>query len=343
MLKKQHILLGLLFLGMSVKPMEKSDSNNMALALGVSGVVSTGIGLIWYRSYSSYKTQKRLCEDKWPYGSEINIYNGIDESGVDEEAENYNETRIHKKEKSNLPYFGISYTNVKKYTAEVLRNEVLRNIDKFVKLEHIPSFWDTFKGRSGYNQLNDEKIKGVIEKYNESRYKLMGSKKFNQDLICGWLEVHKGAKTLYLARCLNNKSKEESGLSQKYRFFEAWLGNTQDNSYEQLFESEEDSVQILSKEIKDKNSFIVSAAFSHLPGEYDNITTKSGSSKLKYKDLDGQKIVENVREMINDHIIHEIIPDPSLAFNRINIEEGTMSAITVVTFNNTVGTAKYLD
>ena len=409
MLKKQHLLLVLLFLGIFIKPMEKSDSNNMALALGVGGVVATGIGLIGYRIYSSCKMKRQLCEDKGPHGngidiysgadesgadesgvdesgvdeeaencniirthyekeiarlpffctsdtneeehttgvlqgidasvksvhiptlynipkSKINIYSEVDESGVDEEAENYNKIKTHyEKVKSNLPYFGISDTNGKKYTVGVLRG-----IDESVKSEHIPTLLDIFKGRSGYNQLNDGKIKEVIERDNGSKYRSMGSKEFDNNLICGWLETRKGIKTIHLARCLNNIRKKESELFTKCRFLEAWIGNANDNSYEQLFESEKDGVQTLSREIKNKYSFIVCALFS---SEYYNIITKSGCRK-RHKKLYGQKIVSTVREMINNHTIQEIIPYPSLAFNGIKIEEDISSTITVVTFNN---------
>ena len=261
MLKKQHILLGVLFLGISIKPMEKSV---LTKSLSVGAAVVVGIGLTGYRAIHSCRIRKQLCEDKGPYGSEIHIYPGVIEEEENEEEEEviFKSIETYEKKKSNLPFFGIADTS-----GEESAISLLPDIDKGVKSEHIPTLWDIFKGRSGYNQLNHVKIKEVIERYNRSRYRSMGSKKFDQDLICGWLEVRKGIKTIHLVRCLNNKSKEESGLSQKYRLFEAWLGNTKDSSYEQLLEFEKEDVQILSKEIKNKNSFIVCALFSHLPGE----------------------------------------------------------------------------
>ncbi len=294
------------------------------MALGVGVVAAIGIG--GYRFLYSCGIRKQLCKDEGPCGSEINIFSGVSK---EEDTETYNGIRRHDKVKSNIPYFGISDTNGKKYTVGVLRG-----IDEFVKSAHIPTFWDIFKGRSGYNQLNHGKIKEIIKICNESRYKSMGSKQFEHDLICGWLEANKGVKTLHLARFLSNISKKESELFSRYRFLEAWIGNAKDNSYEQLFESEKDGVQIISKKIKNKNSFIVCVLFSYLSSEYDNVTTKSGRRKLGYKDFYGQKIVSAVRAMINNHTIQEIIPYPSLAFNGISIEKGTRSAITVVTFNN---------
>ncbi len=308
MLKKQHILLGALLLGMSIKPMEKSDSHNMALGVG-GGVVATGIGLIGCRLYSSYKTQKQLFEDKGPYGSEIDIYS----------------RETHDKTKSNLPFFGIADTSREESTMS------LSGIDQDVKSKHIPSLWDIFKGRSEYYQLNSRKIKRSIEFHNPFVNNSSPEKKIKHDLICGWLEGHKGVKTLHLVRCLSRKSKNKSGLHKKYRFFEAWLGNTKDNSCEQLLEFEEDGVKILAKEIKNKNSFIVFALFTSL-----FIWPEVDSMNDHYKTLYGKKIIGNVRKMIDNHTIQDIILyHPHCAFFGINIKEGTKSAITVIQcYNN---------
>ncbi len=110
MLKKQHILLGFLFLGMSVKPMEKSDSTNIALGVGV--VAAIGIG--GFRFLHSCGIRKQLCKDEGPYGSEINIYSGVDKE--EEDTEIYNVIRKYDKKKSNIPYFGISDKSREKYT-----------------------------------------------------------------------------------------------------------------------------------------------------------------------------------------------------------------------------------
>lgn len=50
MLKKQHILLGILFLGIFIKPMEKSYSKNMALG-GVVSVAAVVVGIGGYHFF----------------------------------------------------------------------------------------------------------------------------------------------------------------------------------------------------------------------------------------------------------------------------------------------------
>ncbi len=57
--KKQHLLLGFLFLGMSIKPIYAGNFGNTAIAVTILVVVIPYAGKKIYESYESYSTNKK--------------------------------------------------------------------------------------------------------------------------------------------------------------------------------------------------------------------------------------------------------------------------------------------
>jgi len=332
-LKKQHVLLGALFLGISIKPMERKEVAFLSASTFLLGAgIMKGVGYV----NNACEMQKRLYNDEGPYENRPIIYTGFTkitekediEAGTSSTSFYIDDTdyrvRVFNKIKSNLPFFGIVGLS------EESGSCLISKINEEVRKKHAPSLFDIlFKGRRWYDPLDDKQIKTIIEKY--KKLSLQTRANFNREFVCGWLtrnEYHKNIKEFRVVRCLNGNSGD--GLA-KHRLFGAWIGNVYNNSCKPLFDGESDKIQIVFKRIFDKYSFLVLALC-----ELDD--------DIKSNDY-GQNIVSNVREIIKKLDIQKIRKNCNGCFNGIPIKQVTRggkggnniigeSAVTVVMFNN---------
>ncbi len=364
MLKKQHILLGALFLGMSIKPMEKPG----LMAVG-GAAVCVAVGFSYKKVFDLGKMQKRLLEDKGPYEDIVNIYAGITEKkeikikpfnrdefikehggegNLSEEDkvtllfwesnENgfgalcpdiaYDGIRTWNKEESHIPFWGITGES------EDTCTRLLEKLHRRIIESSTPSKWNILMGKTEYSPLNNNQIKSIIEennnKNNKSHFKDV---EFASNYICGWLTDSEGGKfqprsrTLHVARCVE-KYHENDGLT-----VEAWFGDIEKACCRPLFDNKKIGSQIVFGKISDKNSFLVMALCY--------VTGKNTEKNC------GEKLVFNIREMIKNQTKNQTIEKIETnncqgCFEGIPIKEGTMgvgnetgmAAVTVVTFNN---------
>lgn len=365
MLKKQHILLGALFLGMSIKPMEKHGLIAIGFALGV--------GFMKCEGYVSdvQKTQTRLYNDEGPHENIVKIYAGItekkkikikpfdrdefikehgdkngklskeDEGLLSFEESNINgfgimhldiiydgnEISIYNAKRSHIPFCGIFGKPEDGYRNGKLGSiGFLKMIHRRILVKSTPSKWNIIMGHNGHSPLNKDQIKKIIEENNKKNNKPSDPNvKFDNPFICGLLMNSEASakrdkctlpsRTLHLVQCKKN---DGSTIG-------AWLGNTIHNSFESVFGDEEEGLKIASKEISDKNSFLVMALYY--------------ATEKDTKNNCGKKLVSNISKMIKDKTIENIKTNNCQGcFEGIPIDSGLiestgMAAIAVAIFN----------
>ncbi len=226
MLKKQHILLGILFLGISIKPMD----NDVYPAIKAHAPIVIGTVFVVISIKALYKYIFSVCVQKNLYydreGFSLSLYPTCFTNFTKENFKSINTVRegqdvaIYNKRKSLIPFFSIIGHSIdtNEDIAQCAKVELFKKINDQVHIKHVPSLFSIFMGQRNHNRFDNKVINGLIEQYNKK----------SCSFICGWIlkhELSEGLTKCLIARMINEKDNNGS------KFFQAWLGDMQNNNF----------------------------------------------------------------------------------------------------------------